>query len=263
LSKRIRPLLFINLVVFTFCACGDNQNQKFGSTVPVPTRRIDLATAGSITGKVTLDGAVPVAKPIDMSAEPYCEKLATTPVFPQQVVAAADGSLANVVVYVKDFPAEYIVDDPPAAATLAQRGCMYDPHVVAVRAGQPLEIKNDDQATHNILAMPERNPKWNRSETPGAAWIDETFAIPELAIPLRCNVHPWMKSYVFVFSHPYFAVTGKDGQFELKNLPPGTYTVDAWQEKYGMQEKTITVAPQKSSAANFKFNASNGTGNGG
>jgi plastocyanin len=208
-----------------------------------------------------LDGAVPVAKPIDMSAEPYCEKLATTPLFPQQVVTGADGSLANAVVYVKDFPADYIVDAPPAAASLAQRGCMYDPHVVAVRAGQPLEIKNDDQATHNILAMPERNPKWNRSETPGAAPIDETFAIPELAIPLRCNVHPWMKSYVFAFSHPYFAVTGRDGRFELKNLPPGTYTIEAWQEKYGTQQASVTVGPKESSAANFKFNASNGATN--
>jgi plastocyanin len=208
-----------------------------------------------------LDGAVPVAKPIDMSAEPYCEKLATTPLFPQQVVTGADGSLANAVVYVKDFPADYIVDAPPAAASLAQRGCMYDPHVVAVRAGQPLEIKNDDQVTHNILAMPERNPKWNRSETPGAAPIDETFAIPELAIPLRCNVHPWMKSYVFAFSHPYFAVTGRDGRFELKNLPPGTYTIEAWQEKYGTQQASVTVGPKESSAANFKFNASNGATN--
>lgn len=196
-----------------------------------------------------------------MSAEPYCEKLATTPVFPQQVVTGADGSLTNVVVYVKDFPAEYIVDAPSAAATLLQRGCMYEPRVVALRAGQALEIKNDDQATHNILAMPERNPKWNRSETPGAAPIDETFAIPELAIPLRCNVHPWMKSYVFVFSHPNFAVTGKDGRFELKNLPPGTYTVEAWHEKYGTQQASITVGRKESSAANFKFNASNGATN--
>ena len=184
-----------------------------------------------------------------------------SPVFPPQVATGNAGSLANVVVYVKDFPADYIVDAAPAAATLDQRGCMYEPHVVAVRAGQPLEIKNDDQATHNILAMPEQNPKWNRSETPGAAPIEEIFATPETAIPLRCNVHPWMKSYVFVFSHPYYSVTGKDGQFELKNLPPGAYTVEAWQEKYGKQDAIITVGPRESKSADFKFNAAGGPGN--
>ena len=195
-----------------------------------------------------------------MSAEPFCQKL-NGAVFPQQVVAGEGGSLANVVVYVKDFPADYIVDAPAATATLSQRGCMYDPHIVALRTGQTLDIRNEDQANHNILAMPEMNPKWNRSETPGAPPIEEAFAIPELAIPVRCNVHPWMKSYVFVFRHPYYAVTGKDGQFELKNLPPGAYTIEAWQEKYGKQDATVTVGPKESKPLNFKFNVDAAQGN--
>jgi plastocyanin len=196
-----------------------------------------------------------------MSAEAYCQKSNVTPVFPQQVVAGDDGSLANVVVYVKDFPADYIVEGPRAAPILSQRGCMYDPHIIALRTGQVLAIKNEDQATHNVLAIPEQNPKWNRSETPGAPPIEETFATPELAIPVRCNVHPWMKSYVFVFDHPYYAVTGKDGRFELKNLPPGTYTIEAWQEKYGRQDRTITVGPPKSKSVDFRFEAASGSGN--
>ena len=197
-----------------------------------------------------------------MSVEPFCANLNTAPVLPQQVVTGDSGGLANVVVYVTDFPADYIVvDAAPAPPVLTQRGCMYNPHIIALRAGQALEIKNEDQATHNVLAMPSQNPQWNRSETPGAAPIDETFAIPELAIPLRCNVHPWMKSYVFVFSHPYYAVTGKDGQFELKNLPPGTYTIEAWQEKYGVQESTITIGAKESKPLNFAFSAASGAGN--
>lgn len=240
--------------------CNGNSNPKVASG-PAPARRIDAATTASITGRVTLEGTPPAAKPIDMSAEPFCAKLNSAPVFPQQVVTGENGSLANVVVYIKDFPADYIVDAPAASATLSQHGCMYDPHIVALRAGQTLEIKNEDQATHNVLAMPEQNPKWNRSETPGVAPIEETFAIPELAIPVRCNVHPWMKSYVFVFSHPYYAVTGKGGQFELKNLPPGTYTVEAWQEKYGKQDATVTVGPKESKPLNFKFNADAKAGN--
>jgi hypothetical protein len=258
--ERYRKYLPGILAIFIISGCGGTSNQK-ATPVLLPTRKIDAATTGSITGKVTLEGQPPPFKPIDMSAEPYCEKLNTAPVFPQQVVTGDAGSLANVVVYVKDFPADYIVAAPGGPATLAQHGCMYDPHVVALRTGQPLEIRNDDQATHNILAMPEQNPKWNRSETPGAAPIEEIFATPELAIPLRCNVHPWMKSYVFVFSHPYYAVTAKDGQFELKNLPPGKYTIEAWQEKYGKQDATITVGPKESKSMDFKFNAAGGAGN--
>jgi hypothetical protein len=257
--ERYRKYLPGILAIF-ISGCGGTSNQKVTPVLP-PTRKIDAATTGSITGKVTLEGQPHPFKPIDMSAEPYCEKLNAAPVFPQQVVTGDAGGLANVVVYVKDFPADYIVAAPGGPATLSQRGCMYDPHVVALRTGQPLEIRNDDQATHNILAMPERNPKWNRSETPGAAPIEEIFATPELAIPLRCNVHPWMKSYIFVFSHPYYAVTAKDGQFELKNLPPGTYTFEAWQEKYGKQDATITLGPKESKSMDFKFNAAGGAGN--
>jgi plastocyanin len=259
LSNQFRKLALVLLFVSVFWGCGSSQ--KSPSPVPIPTRKIDPATSGSIVGTVTLDGAPPILRAIDMSAEPYCEKLNATPVFPPQVVTGNAGRLANVVVYVKDFPADYIVDAAPAKATLDQRGCMYEPHVLALRTGQPLEIKNDDQATHNILAMPQQNAKWNRSETPGAAPIEEIFATPELAIPLRCNVHPWMKSYVFVFSHPYYSVTAKDGQFALKNLPPGTYTVEAWQEKYGKQDATITVGPRESKSADFKFSAASAPGN--
>lgn len=196
-----------------------------------------------------------------MSAEPNCHQTGSSRAVSQQVVADSAGNLANVVVFVKDFPGDYIVATPPSApATLAQKGCMYDPHVVALRAGQTLEIANQDQTTHNLLALPEQNPKFNRSETPGAAPIDVAFAIPELAIPLRCNVHPWMKSYVFVFGHPYFAVTAADGSFELKNLPPGTYTIAAWQELYGTREATVTIGPKESKPLNFKFSAA-GAGN--
>ena len=248
------------LAVFLITCCGSNSSQK-ATTVPEPTRKIDSATAGSVTGKISLDGTPPDSKPIDMSADPYCDKLSGAPKFPQQVVTGEGGSLANVVVYVKDFPADYIVVAPESGTSLSQRGCMYDPHIVALRTGEKLEIRNEDQSTHNILAMPQQNPKWNRSETPGTAPIEETFAVPEMAIPVRCNVHPWMKSYLFVFAHPYYAVTGKDGRFEMKNLPPGTYTLEAWQEKYGKQDVTVTVDPKESKTVDFKFNALNAAAN--
>jgi plastocyanin len=260
LSKRNQKFLLEILGVLTLSGCGGTAHPKL-TPLPMLTRKIDAATVGSIAGRVTLEGSPPAPKPIDMSAEPFCEKLNSAPVFPQQVVTGDDGGLANVVVFVKDFSAEYVVDAPGASPTLSQRGCMYEPHVIALRTGQTLEIRNQDQATHNVLAMPERNPKWNRSETPGAAPLEETFGIPELAIPVRCNVHPWMKSYVFVFSHPYYAVTGRDGHFALKNLPPGTYTLEAWQERYGTQNATITIDPRELKSVDFTFNAASSQGN--
>jgi hypothetical protein len=251
------PLFAAALLV---SGCSNKSSQNSAST-PAPTKPIDQATTATIYGKVTLDGPAPAARIIDMSAEPNCGKTSGVPVVSPQVVTDSSGNLANVVVFVKDFPADYIVAPPPAApGVLTQRGCMYDPHVIAVRAGQTLEISNADQTTHNLLAMPEQNPKFNRSETPGSAPIDVAFAIPELAIPLRCNVHPWMKSYVFAFRHPYFAVTAADGSFEIKSLPPGTYSIQAWQELYGTRETTITVGAKESKAVDFKFAAS-GAGN--
>jgi len=132
---------------------------------------------------------------------------------------------------------------------------MYDPHVIALMTGQPLSVKNSDQTTHNIHPMPKDNRDWNKSQAPGASPIDDSFARAELAIPVKCNVHPWMKSYIFVFKHPYYAVTGKDGKFELKGLPPGTYTIEAWQEKFGTVDQTVTIGAKESKPVTFTFKA--------
>jgi hypothetical protein len=141
---------------------------------------------------------------------------------------------------------------------LEQKGCMYDPHVVALMVGQTFEVKNDDQTTHNIHPMPKDNREWNKSQAPGTSPIDESFARPEIAIPVKCNVHPWMKSYIFVFKNPYYAVTTKDGKFELKGLPPGTYTLEAWQERYGTVDQTVTVPAKGNATVAFAFKPGSG-----
>jgi hypothetical protein len=122
-------------------------------------------------------------------------------------------------------------------------------------AGQTISVKNDDQTTHNIHPTPKDNREWNQSQPPGATPIEQSFARAELAIPVKCNVHPWMKSYIFVFKHPYYAVTTKDGKFELKGLPPGTYTITAWQEKYGSADQTVTIGAKESKPVSFTFKA--------
>ena len=253
-------LSFAALLAIAIVGCGGSKSEapsQPAATAPAAAKTVDASTAGSITGTVNLDGAAPTARPINMSAEPYCAKAHPSPIVPPEVVTGEKGALANVVVFVKDgLSADYTFDTPKDAATLDQKGCMYDPHVVALMAGQAISIKNDDQTTHNIHPTPKDNREWNQSQSPGSAPIDQSFARAELAIPVKCNVHPWMKSYIFVFKHPYYAVTTKDGKFELKGLPPGTYTIEAWQEKYGAVDQTVTVGAKESKPVSFTFKAS-------
>jgi plastocyanin len=247
------------LLAVAIVGCGGSKSEapsQPAATAPAAAKTVDASTAGSVTGTVNLDGTAPTARPINMSAEPYCAKAHSTPIVPPEVVTGEKGSLANVVVFVKDgLSADYTFDTPKGAATLDQKGCMYEPHVVAMMAGQIISVKNDDQTTHNIHPTPKDNREWNQSQPPGAAPIDQSFARAELAIPVKCNVHPWMKSYIFVFKHPYYAITTKDGKFELKGLPPGTYTIEAWQEKYGVVDQTVTIGAKESKPVSFTFKA--------
>jgi hypothetical protein len=247
------------MLAIAITGCGKKENTETNEQ-PVANstakKVVDTSTVGSVTGSVTLDGKPVPAKPINMSAEPYCQKAHPTPVVPPEVVVNDKGDLANVVVYVKDGLSDYSFDTPKEPVVLNQQGCMYDPHIIALMTGQTFEVKNDDQTTHNIHPMPKDNREWNKSQPPGATPIDETFGRAEVAIPVKCNVHPWMKSYIFVFKNPYYAVTSKDGKFELKDLPPGTYTIEAWHEKYGVSDQTVTIGAKESKPLTFTFKTS-------
>jgi hypothetical protein len=206
----------------------------------------------SLRGTVRFLGTVPAPKPINMSADPSCAKQHSSPAMSQEIVADAKGDLQNVVVFVSEGLGDRIFDPPSQPAVIEQKGCLYAPHVLAVRANQQLEVVNSDPTLHNIHPLPANNREWNKAEAPGAT-AEETFAREEVAIPIKCNVHPWMHSYVAVFNHPYFAVTGKDGSFELPNLPPGTYTIKAWHEKLGTATQQVTIGANESKPVDFVF----------
>lgn len=238
--------------------CSKNQSSSTGEEQPAAatgTKTVDMSTVGSVSGVVKLDGTAPKFKPINMSADPYCVKANSTPVFPDQVVVGDGNTLANVVVYVKTGAEGYSFPTPTDSVTLDQKNCMYTPHVVALMVGQQLSVVNSDDTTHNIHPTPADNREWNKSQPPKSPSITDTFARPEVAIPVKCNVHPWMKSYIAVMANPYYAVTDKDGKFELKNLPPGTYTIEAWQEKYGVVDQTVTIGAKESKTSDFTFKA--------
>jgi len=208
----------------------------------------------SVKGTVKLEGTAPKPKLISMAADPSCAKQHPGPVWSQEVMTDSRGDLQNVIVFVSDGLGDRTFDLPSQPAVIEQKGCEYQPHVLAMRANQPLEVVNDDPTLHNIHPLPANNREWNRAEPPGSK-MNESFSREEIAIPVKCNVHPWMHSYVAVFKHPYFVVTGKDGSFDLANLPPGTYTITAWHEKLGTATQKITIVGNESKSIDFTFKA--------
>jgi plastocyanin len=251
---KTRPVVFALLVALLFGIIGCSKKESEEPPAPpAPTAVVDTATAGSIIGTVKFEGTPPVFHPIDMSAEAACVQAHPSPIIPPVVVTGPGGGLSNTVVYVKSGLGSYHYDTPKDPAVLDQKGCMYDPRVVALMTNQPLAFKNTDPVTHNVHPMPRDNRPWNRSLAAGEDPYVTTFTHPELAIPVACNIHPWMRAFLFVFDHPYFAVTSKTGTFDLKSLSPGTYTIEAWHERFGTRDQTVTIAPKETKSVSFTF----------
>ncbi len=213
---------------------------------------VDPATAATLLGAVTFSGDAPRFPPINMSAEPDCVALHGGRV-PSDRVVVNDGMLQHALVWVskglegKRFP---VRDD---LVNLDQDGCIYKPHVVAVQMGQPINITNSDPTTHNVHPLPRENREWNKSQTSGAPAIEYAFPRAEMKIAVKCNIHPWMQAYIHVLEHPYFAVTDAEGKFEISNLPPGSYTLQAVHEQLGEQEMEITVGASERQQVDFAF----------
>jgi plastocyanin len=231
------------LFLAALTGCGKKEETTEQSTSPAaPAAAIDKSQAAAVSGMVKFDGTAPRPTKIDMSQDPACKKAGGDNM--TETVVVDGGNLANVFVYVKEGVPNATFEVPKDKIVVDQEGCRYHPHVVGVMAGQTVEIKNSDNTTHNIHPSPKDNKEWNESQAPGAPPLEKQFARPEVLIPVKCNQHPWMKMYLGVVKHPYFAVTGKDGKFEIKDLPPGNYTLAAVHEKLGEQTMQVTVAPK-------------------
>jgi plastocyanin len=216
-----------------------------------------LQQGATVTGRVKFTGTRPTNPRIDMSEEAACKaKYTTAPPTAETVVVNANGTLGNVFVYVKaGLPAGAKYPTPATPVVIDQDGCRYHPHVLGIMVGQTLEIRNSDPVLHNIKAKATKNRPFNVSQPSAGIKTNRTFAAPEVMVALECNVHGWMNAFLGVLPHPFYAVTGTDGSFSLKGLPPGTYTIEAWHEKYGTQTATVTVAATGSKTQDFTFAA--------
>ncbi|MBI2870271.1 MAG: hypothetical protein HYY14_01020 [Candidatus Omnitrophica bacterium] len=199
------------------------------------------AAAGHVTGKIMFSGTQPTLKKLDMAADPVCQGLHAGAVHSETVLVNANGTLKNVFVYVKKGLEGKTFPAASEKVKFDQHTCMYDPHVMGVRVGQPIEIVNSDTTLHNVHAMAKVNPEFNYGMPFEGMALPAQFDKPEIMVKVKCDVHPWMNAYIGVVEHPHFAVTGDDGSFDLGELAPGEYVIEAWHEYYAAQTQTITV----------------------
>jgi plastocyanin len=240
-------IFFLVLSLTLAISVNSRDSVKANPSTPAPT-----ASSALIKGVVKFSGTVPESKSISMSADPSCAAQHRGKVLTKEVIADSKGGLQNVVVFIADGLGDRTFDVPKESVVIAQKGCLYEPHVIAMRANQQLEVVNSDPTAHNIHPTPANNREWNKVELPGSK-MEEAFSREEISIPVKCNIHPWMRGYIAVFKHPYFVVTKEDGSFDLPSLPPGTYTVKAWHEKLGTSSQTITIGANEKKELNFVF----------
>ena len=243
--RRVWGCLLV-LGVLGAAACRQSPDHEPDAAAPPVSR-------GSVRGRVTLMGSVPENDALRMAADPMCKNASGGQrVLDDAVVVAPDGGLANVVVeVVGDFPAAPVPADP---VSVDQRGCVYRPRVVAIRAGQPLQVRNSDNGLHNVHGASTDRDSFNVSQ-PLSGMINTFHPRDPGILRLKCDVHTWMVAFVGVVNHPYFAVTSTDGAFTLRDVPTGTYTLRAWHERFGTTESQLRVEADHDTAVEMKYDA--------
>ena len=240
------------LVLATAVACGGGGEGGGDAPAAAPTApAFDPATAGNVSGMVMFDGELPAAEELMMNSDPVCAMTATNTM--SSTFVGTDGHLGNVFVYVKEGLEGQSFPAATGSVELNQQGCRYTPHVMGIQVGQTLTITNSDMTLHNIHATPAANDEFNMGQPIQGMTFDRTFEQAEVMVPFKCDVHGWMNSYIGVLDHPYFAVTGETGMFDISTLPPGDYVLEAWHESLGTQTQNVTVATGQTAEVSFTF----------
>jgi plastocyanin len=218
------------------------------------TLTVTASYAGDVVGKVAFEGTPPKAAILRMDADKVCKAAHKEPQRSEEVVVNANGTLKNVLVYVKDGLGNRKFEPPAKKVVFDQIGCIYVPHVVGIQTGQELEVVNSDPTLHNVHSLSKENPQFNVAQPKKGMKLTKKFEKPEV-FKVKCEVHTWMGAYIGVFNHPFFAVTGDDGTFSLPKLPAGEYTIEAWHEKYGTQTTKVKVDAAGKASVDFKYAA--------
>jgi plastocyanin len=217
--------------------------------------------AADVIGIVTLKGTPPPEIEITpLEDDPTCGALHEEKPMTQFYVVGKNGELADAVVLLKKADGTDIAGKSMGAGTspaiLDQKGCLYVPTILAVQTGQNIIVKNSDPCVHNVHCAPTiaGNEEQNDVQMPGGADLTYTFPKQEMFLCFKCDVHPWMFAWVSVIDSPYFSLSGKDGKFVIKNVPPGKYTIVANHRKLGERTQKVEVT-DKDVTVNFTFDA--------
>jgi len=261
--------LVLALSMVLLSSCGKSEPKKEaggggGGGDPLPDNTVevkpDAATVGTIKFTAKLKGAAPARAPIDMSDADCAAAHAAEPALDETVVPGSGGTLQNVMVWIDSgLDAKYVFKAPSTPVVIDQNGCVYKPHVLTMMVKQSIEVKNSDGVQHNIHATPKNSEEFNFSQKPKSSLTlttgskDKTFTKPEVPVKMKCEIHGWMGAHVGVFKHPYHGVTGADGSVTLKDVPPGTYTLKVWHEKYGQKDVQVTLKDKGAESASAEF----------
>jgi plastocyanin len=210
------------------------------------------SNTGVIKGHVRLTGKLPGNPIIRMGMDPMCSKMnAGKRVVQQYVVATIDGSLANVFVRLKGSVPQTPIPTQPVA--IDQQACVYTPRVVGARVGQTVQIKNSDMLLHNVDASSGKNNGFNIAQPRAGLVYEFKPKNEEIMLHLKCDVHNWMNAYVGIVTNPYFSVSNTMGTFEIDRVPPGTYMLEAWHERFGLVSKPVTVKAGAVAPVDFDY----------
>ena len=252
-ASHMTRMLLVGLLL-VLAACSKPKPAPVASAAP-DYFKVDSGTAGVISGKIEFTGKAVPAKTIDMSEIAECAKQHPKAVIEKPVAVNKNGTLANVFVYIKGGLEGKKFEPPTTPAVMDQKGCWFEPRVLGIaKRVNNLKVTNSDPVTHNIHPRAHMNREWNQSrEAEGTPPLQRKFSQQEIMIRVKCNIHSWMHAFIGVVDNPYFAVTGPEGTFELKNVPPGDYIIEAWQEELGSAVQHVTVTPSGKTEVAFIF----------
>ena len=214
-----------------------------------------IAEAAAIAGTVVYEGKPPRMRPLPVDADKNCADLhKDEPLMTEWLLLGEGQTVANAFVQViSGLPQGKSYPVPEAPAEFTQEGCRFAPHVLAVRAGQTLQILNPDKMQHNVHAMPRVNRQFNKAMAKTHTELTHVFEKPEPMFRIKCDVHSWMEAYCVVVDHPFFSVTADDGAFTIDGLEPGEYELEAWHEVLGTRRATVTLKEAEDAVADFSF----------